>query len=358
MKKSRLLLLTFLLLGACQKPPHIQLPPPPVMLTEVQVEDIPAFIDTIGHFIAYNSVTVQAQVQGQLTGLFYQEGQLLNQGDLLFTIDSRPYQATLDKALGSLIQNQALFNYSKDKVARYAPLVQEEYVSQLDFDQYTYDMQSYQGAVDQSKADIYSAEINVGFCTIQSPITGICGKKLIDVGNIITDAGTDMLVINQISPLYVDFSIPERYFNEVLTLQRQKPLDIEIEIPNTPLRTTAVLEMIDNTVNAKTGQIALRGILPNEEMMFWPEQFVRVRLIMHRIPNSIMVPPEAVLEGIGGKMAWVVDKNNIATHRVIQVGIYYGGKVQVLSGLQPGDRVVTRGQLALRDGILVTVQNK
>ncbi len=358
--KTISLIFTFMLIliGGCskQEAPK-ENPPSPVRTASAQEKDIPYYIDTLGHFISYRSVTVQAQIQGELTGFYFNEGHKVNQGELLFTIDPDPYQAVLDKAVATLRQNEALYAYNKSRADRYSQLVGDDFVSKLDYEQYVSEMQNYAALINQDLAEIYSAEINVGYCTLAAPITGIAGKRLIDEGNIITDAGSDLLVINQIDPLYLDFSFPERYFDTVFQHQQMAPLKIEAYVPNTSLKTTACLQMLDNTVNPNTGMIGARAILPNPDTRFWPEQFVRIRIIVYMMNNTLMVPDSSVLPGPNGDLVWVVNSKSEVTPINVITGELFEGETQILSGLKQGDQVVTFGQLGLVKGHKVVVRN-
>ncbi len=351
-------ILTTLLTCGCSKKQVTQPPSPvPVDIFTVHPKNIPFFIDTLGHFAAYNTVTVQAQVQGELTGLYFEEGQHIRAGDLLFTIDKRPYQAVLDQAIATLKQNEAKLAYTRSRQERYSGLVEEDFVSKLQYTQFVTELESQEAIIEENRAEIDQAAINVGYCTLQSPISGYLGKKLIDVGNIITDVGTKMVVVNQVSPLYIDFSIPERHFEIVHRNQQQHDLLIEIFIPNTDLRTHARLQMIDNTINPSTGMIALRGVLPNEDHFFWPQQFVRIRLIVDEIKNALSVPPQAIVATSQGEIVWVVNDDQTVCIRHVDLGEEYDGEVHIIHGLKPGDKVVTKGQMQLRNGKKVKVDS-
>lgn len=360
MNKHPLILLTFLIFCiGCTKREKLTIPPPAPVSTAYSVKsDIPNYIDTIGHFAAFNTVTIQAQVQGELTGLYFKEGHKVCQGDLLFTIDQDPYLAVLDRAVAMLRQNEALYAYNKSRTERYSQLVQEDYVSKLDYEQYVSEMKNYAGLIEENLAEIESAEINLNFCTLKSPITGVAGKRLIDVGNVITDVGTEMLVINQISPIFVDFSIPERFFDVVYQKQQEEPLDVEITVPNTSLKAVAKLQMLDNTVNPNTGMIALRGIINNDESRFWPQQFIRVRLIVNIIKDATMVPPESVLPSSEGEIVWYVNEKGEADYVSVKQGEQYDNQVRIVEGLDPGVEVITSGQLGLFKGRKVSIKNK
>lgn len=347
----------FLLVSCQKKQPAISQAPVPVDVFRVYPKSIPFYIDTLGHFAAYNTVTIQAQVQGELTGLYFEEGKHVCANDLLFTIDKRPYQAVLDQAVATLKQNEAKLAYTRSRQERYSGLVEDDFVSQLQYTQYVTELESQEAIIQENRAEIDQAAINVGYCTISSPISGYLGKKLIDVGNIITDVGTKMVVINQISPLYIDFAIPERHFEIVHRNQQKQDLLIEIFVPNTDLRTQAKLQMIDNTINPNTGMIALRGILPNQDHFYWPQQFVRLRLIVDEIKNALCVPPEAIVSTSRGEIVWVVNDDNTVCPQLVELGEQYEGEVHVIKGLKPKDRIVTKGQMLLREGAKVQIDS-
>ncbi len=351
-----LFIVSLLFCGCSRKVKQAPPPPPPVTVLTTTAKNVPFYIDTLGHFAAFNTVTVQAQVQGELTGLYFEEGQPVNRGELLFTIDKRPYQAVLDKAVATLKQNEATLTYDLSRQERYSGLVEDDFVSKLQYTQYVTELESQEAIIQENQAEINSAAINVGFCSLTAPISGITGKRLVDVGNIITDVGTKMLVINQISPLFIDFALPERLFDAVHEMQQKDPLLIEVFVPNTSLVTHARLQMLDNTINPDTGMIALRGILANNDQLFWPQQFVRIRLIIDIMPNSIMIPPEAVVATSSGQIVWVVSDDETVCIQHVEIGEEYESELRVVKGLKTGQRIVTRGQLPLRPGIKVTIK--
>lgn len=355
--KTLLLCILSLTLISCEKKQSVEAPATPVTATAILSEDVPIFIDTVGHFIAYNHVMIQAQVEGQLLNYFFQEGTEVSEGDLLFTIDPRPYQAALDQAIAVYQKNLASLRFAEDTMIRYSTLVEDNFVSQLDFDKYVTDVDFYRATIKENIAEIEKAEINLGYCTIFSPITGVTGKRLIDQGNLITNAGSDLLVINQVSPLYIDFSIPERYFDKVALLQRKGTLNIEIVVPGADIKTEASLEMINNAIDEKSGMVALRGILPNKERLFWPGQFVRVHLILYVEKDALVVPTSAINIGQQGNFVWKIDKNNTVSAKYVKVGQRFDNKAVISNNIKAGDMVVTKGQLNLRPGKTVVIKN-
>ncbi len=321
---------------------------------------IPLMIQGIGHFVAYNSVEIKAQVEGYLMKLHFDEGQFVNEDDLLFTIDPRPYEANLEKAIAERVQALAKLQYAAEKVARYQTLLPDNYVSVLDFIKFQSDLADFEGVVMEKDAEIKLAQINLDFCYIKAPFPGITGKKLIDIGNLITNDGSSLLVVKQIDPIFIDFSLPERDFLKIARYFKDRGLDVEIEFPDHPNNTfTARLLLVDNEIKANTGMIPLRAQICNETALFWPGQFIRANLIVTYIDNAILVPESAVQIGQIGQYVYVIDKDKKAQLRKVSVGEQVGNQVQIVEGsVLPGELVITEGQLSVRPGIECNVTNK
>ncbi len=321
---------------------------------------IPLMISGIGHFVAYNSAEIKAQVEGRLMELHFQEGQFVNEGDLLFTIDPRPYEANLEKAIAERLQAVAKLQYAAEKVSRYQTLLPDNYVSTLDFIKYQSDMTDSEGMVMQKDAEIRLAEIDLDYCFIKAPFPGVTGKKLIDKGNLITNDGVSMLVIKQIDPIFIDFSVPERDFLKIARYFNDRGLDVEIEFPECPGKNfTARLLLVDNEIRANTGMIPLRAQIKNEDSIFWPGQFIQANLIVTYIENAILIPETAVQIGQVGQYTFVINKDHKAELRKVQVGEQVGDLVQIVNdSVKPGEIVITEGQLDVRPGIECKIANQ
>ena len=320
---------------------------------------IPMQIEGIGHFVAFNSAQIKAQVEGRLLRLHFQEGQFVEEGDLLFTIDPRPFEANLEKTIAEKMQAQAKLQYAAEKVARYQTLLPENYVSTLDFLKFQTDKLNYEGMVLQKEAEIRLAEIDLEYCFIKAPFSGITGKKLIDIGNLITNDGSTLLVVKQIDPIFIDFSLPERDFLKIAKYFQNRALPVDIEFPDHPKSTfTADLILVDNEINKRTGMIPLRAQMPNGEAIFWPGQFVRANLIVTYIENAVIVPELAVQIGQVGQYVYVIGRDNRAELRKVKVGEQVENYVQILEGVKQGELVVTEGQLNVRPGIEIQLKNQ
>lgn len=350
----------FLLFTACSSPPP---PPAPMHLVStehVQVADVPFYIDYIGHVVANVNVSVQSQVSGNLVAQYFTEGQVVKKGDLLLVIDPRPYQAALDQAKGALQQTLATLGYDQETTYRYAPLVKQEFISQLNYDQYVTNVKVDEATVIQNKAQIETAQINLGYCFIEAPMDCITGKLYVKPGNYVdASANTQLTVLNQIQPVLVDFYIPE---TDLLRIQeKQKKGDLKITVYPDPAHKYAFegkLTLINNQVDTNTGALLLEGTLPNEERLLWPGQFVDVRVILEEKQSALLVPNESVMIGQNGHYVFVITPDSTVETRYVKIGQRYSDSlVLITSGLTPNDQVVTEGQRNLYPGTKVTVKN-
>ncbi len=353
-----LLLCLFSFLG-CQKK---ELPKEmifPVKVTKPTIKDIQLTESYVGHIAPFVQVEVQAQVEGVLTGYYFTEGQDVKAGDLLFTIDSRPYLAQLEKAEAGLALSTANLRYAEDVLTRNAPLAKDDFVSQIQFDQYTTNVLTNQAAIQENEADITTAKINISYCNIHSPIDAVTGKLKIQVGNLIKNAEeTPMITLNQIQPIYAYFSVPQKDLPKIMKLHREGPLSLNTYLngdPSTPY--PGKLDLIDNEVDSQTGSILLRGVCPNEEKMLWPGEFIDVELITEEKKDAILVPTQAVSTGQKGKYLFVLRGNETVQLRWIKTGQQFGDMTLIEEGLEPQELVVTEGQINLSDKTRVEVKS-
>jgi multidrug efflux system membrane fusion protein len=349
--------LTALLLFSCSKkvePKKTYVPK--VKVATAEVKTIPVYIDGIGHTAAYNSAEIKAQVEGRLLKLHFEEGDEVQEGQLLYTIDPRPYEAQLDQMIAERMQNLAKMQYAAEKVACYQPLLPENFVAKLNYFQYVSDLAFYESAVLENDAEIRLAEINLDYCYIKAPFTGVLGKRLIDVGNLIVNDGKPLIVLNQIDPIFLDFTVPERMVMQLLKKQRQGELDVLIEFPEYKDQLFhAKLVLIDNMINSSTGMIPLRAEISNPDHLFWPGQFIRAKVILAHVENAVLIPEIAINFGQKGQFVYVITDKGIAEVKLIKLGQKQGGFVQVKEGLKGGEKVVTDGQINLLPGVFVEV---
>lgn len=361
MKRSYFYLIsTLCLLSACSKPPEPTPKPHIVSVTKPTIQDVPYYLDYPGHVEAYKTVDVQTQIAGELTGMYFEEGTPVKEGQLLFTIDSRPYRAALDKAEAALTQSIASLKYAEETAQRYSILAQEEFVAQLQYDQYLTNVLVDDATVQENKATVEEAKLNLGYCTIYSPMTAVAGKKQIDVGNYVTVAeNPSLIVLNQIDPVFTSFYAPD---TDLPTIQRYQRMHKDGLITYVYLNHDydhpyeGRLTLINNQVDESTGSIFLKATLPNGTCELWPGEYVEVKLILSTIKNAVLVPTQAVQVGQNGHFVFIVKQDMTAEMKNVSVGQIQGDHIVITDGLKGGESVVLEGQLNLSTGDKVEVQ--
>ncbi len=331
----------------------------PVTTATVTQKMVPVEVHAIGNVEAYSTVSVKAQVAGQIDKVFFRGGQDVKEGDLLFTLDSRPYQATLQQLEANLAREQAQLENAKAQAKRMEELFREGIVSQEQYDTFQTNADALAAAVRADQAAIEKAKIDLGYCTIRSPIAGRAGDLLLYPGNIVKANETNLVVLNQINPIYVTFSVPEQNLALVNRYSALGPLKVEAHIPEDPRPPSqGTLTFIDNTVDTSTGTIALKATFQNPATRLWPGQFVNVVLMLTTQPNALVVPSQAVQTGQTGQYVFVIGADLTAESRPVLTGSTVGGETVIAEGLQPGEQVVTDGQLRLVPGTKVEVKKE
>lgn len=355
-----ILLLALLVMVSCgekkKSPPEKK--PVRVEVTRVLSQTLPIYLEAIGHFTPYNTVEIKAQVEGVLEELHFIEGQKVAENDKLFTIDPRPYEAKKLKVLAEMKENIANLKFAEEKVERYANLVDQNYVSKLNYDEYVTNAEVLSAAILKNEAELALADINLNYCFIHSPIPGYTSKRLVDRGNLIVNDGKAMITINQISPLFIDFSVSERDFFRILKYQKEGALKVEARVSGYEDGSfMGELTLIDNHINQKTGMIPLRAILPNSNEVLWPGQFVKARMLLFEKQDALLVPQDAVNIGPKGRYVWVVGKDLRVHMAYITTGEELDGQIEILHGVEAGQTIVRNGQLTLRTDDEVTIVN-
>ena len=359
---SSALLILLTLFAACKKPEKKVMPPPVVRTTYPVIKTVPIWIQTTGHIDPIQDVDIQPQVDGQIIGLHYNEGDYVRQGDLLVTIDPRIYVADLHKAEAELIQNQALLAYAKDTASRNEPLVKDDFISQDNFDKLVSNVQMYEGAILENEAQMEAASVKVDYCTIRSPIDGVLGNQQVDMGNIATTNENQTLVtIKQIAPIWTIFGIPERHLTEVFKERQNHPLQVEL-YTDKPSKPYAVGELVfvDNVINKETGMISMKGLFKNENHLLWPGRYVNVRLITRHQPNTILVPSVAVQQGQDFDFVFTIDKSNKVHKKKVVTGLTQddGAMIMIEKGLKVDEQVIIDGVVNVYDGVTARILNK
>lgn len=329
----------------------------PVLVATALQKTVATRIHAIGRIEAYSTVEIKAQVNGEVTEVHFKEGQDVKKGDLLFNLDPRPFQAELAHAKAALAKDQAQEAQASADERRYQMLLNEKVGSQQQYDLAHATAASARAAVDADKAAVQTAELNLAYTIIRAPLDGRTGNLLVHPGNLVkANADTAMVVINQVQPVYVDFSLPEQRLSEVRSYMQDHKLTVHAAIPGQQTVEDGTLSFIDNAVDAKTGTIELKGIFSNSDGKLWPGQFVDATLILDERPNTVLVPSQAIQTGRDGSYVFVVDKSMKVEPRPIVAGEAYDGETVIESGIKSGETVVTDGQLRLMPGASVTIK--
>ena len=334
-------------------------PAVPVMVGKVSQKTIPVELRVIGSGEAYSTVQVKSQVDGQVERVYFQEGQDVKKGDLLFTIDRRPFEATLQQTQANVAKDAAQEKNAEAQAERNEQLFKEGIISKDQYDQFRTNADALKAAVRADQAAVENAKIQLGYCSVFSPIDGRTGTLMIHPGNVVKANDTALVVINQISPLYVDFSVPEQYLAEIKRFMAAGRLKVQASVSNDPLHPEGgYVSFVNNTVDTTTGTILLKGTFANPEKRLWPGQFVNVVLTLTSMPNAVVAPSQAVQTGQQGQYAFVVKDDHTVDLRPVVSSLTVGGETVIEKGLQPGDTVVTDGQLMLYPGARVEVKSE
>lgn len=325
--------------------------PPPVSVTVATVtrEAVPVRLRAIGNVEAYLTVAVKARVDGQIVAVNFREGEPVGKGDVLFRIDPRPYEAALRQAEANALRDRAARDQARSQEKRYQELLAKNFISKEAYAQIRTNAETAEATARASQAGLENARLNVEYCTIRSPLEGYVGKVLLQAGNLVRANDTNpLVVINQVRPIYVNFAVPEQYLPEIRKYNVTAPLQVDV-VPTDPAGPSASgqLIFIDNAVDPSTGTIRMRAQFANADAALWPGQFVNVSVRIYEEPEAIVIPSQAVQTGPEGQYVYVVGSESLVDVRRIRVRRADGERTIVASGLQPGERVVTRGQLRL-----------
>lgn len=350
-------LLAAALLASCGGARLGQAPPAPVTAVDAVVKDVPSVVTAIGTVEAYNTVSVKALVPGQLTGVHFKEGQDVRKGDLLFTIDPRPYQVALEQAKARLARDLAQLQSASAQEGRYADLVKKDFITEQQNDDARAAAESLKATVKSDQEDVEDARLNLEYCFIRAPMDGRLGTLLVQEGNLVKANDTQVLVtLNQITPVYVTFSVPEEALTQVRRASARRALAAEATLPaDTGSRFSGTLSFIDNAVNSSTGTILLKATFPNEDRGLWPGQYAQVKLTLEDLVGAVVVPAEAVQKGQQGDFLYVVKPDMTAEMRSVKTGQVLDGEAVIEDGVKGGEKVVVDGQLRLFPGAAVEI---
>ena len=389
-------LIPLVLLGCANKAAQapFERPPAPVSVTAAVAQDVPTYIDAIGKTAAREVVSIQPQVAGAITKIHFTDGANVRKGDLLFTIDPRPFEANLRQAQAKVSQDVALkkqaeanlaseiakANWGQVQVSRYSKLVEQGVVSQEQYGELRATQNSLDANVVNARAAVNSADesikvdtaavesakVQLSYCTIRSPIDGRAGQRLVDVGNVVNPGGSTtnnssssnsqpptnaLLVIERIDPIYADFTISQNSLAEVQQQMKANKLIAEVRLPEEPQSPViGQLTFLNNSVENTTGTVNLRATLPNSDHRFWPGRFVNIRLVLNTIHQAVLIPSSAPQMSAKGSFVYVVKQDSTAEQRPVTLGQRQGDLIVVESGVSAGEHVVTAGQLGVTPG--------
>lgn len=379
--------------------PSFDRPPAPVTVTAAVAQDVPTYLDAIGRTVAREVVSIQPQVSGRITRIHFTDGANVRKGDMLFTIDPRPFETNVKQAQANLtrdvaLKKQAEANLAKEianakwglaQVERYRLLVEQGVVPREQYEQLRANYDALRANVDAAKAAVRSADealkvnaaaiesakVQLSYCFIRSPIDGRAGQRLVDIGNVVNPGGSSgggsgnngsgsansLLVIERLDPIYADFTISQNNLTQVQQQMRQGTLSAEVRLPDSvdpPV--VGQLTFVDNAVQDATGQVNLRATIPNSGHQFWPGRFVNIRLVLSTIHQAVLVPATAPQMSANGSFVYVVKQDSTAEQRPVTLGQRQGDLIVVEKGVEVGERVVTTGQIGVTPGGKVAIE--
>ncbi len=339
--------------------PHAaaQTPAPgiPVTAGTVAAADVPVFLQGIGTVQAYNSVAIKTRVDGQIVNVLFKEGQEVKEGDPLFQIDPRPYQAALEQAQAAKQKDEAQLVSAQADLDRYSKLVGTGYQTRQSYEQQQAQVATLQASIKGDEAQISSAKLNLGYADVRSPIDGRLGAKLVDKGNLVRAGdNTALVTITEVKPIFVSFTLPQDSFDDIREQQKKAPLVVRAYgSDGKKLEAEGKLTLIDNAIDQATGTIRLKARFDNKDENLWPGEFVNVRLILSTRKGVATVPARTVQEGREGRYAYIIKPDSTVERRAVEVASIQDGIAVVTKGLTPGEQVVVDGQYRLTNGARV-----
>ncbi len=335
--------------------------PIPVQVVTVEQRPMPIYLTALGTVTPYMSVTVKSRVSGELLPVKFTEGQQVRAGQTIMTIDPRPYKAALDQAKGTLAHDQALLKNAQAEFKRYKALYDAGVTSKETMETDEANQGQYEGAIASDKAAVETAQLQLNWCYIQSPISGRIGLRLVDPGNIVTANTTNLVVINQFEPMAVDFTLPENQLPQVLhklAAEKRLPADA-YDRGDVQKIASGQLLTVDNQIDTTTGTDKLKAVFNNKDQQLFPNQFVNIHLILENRSNALVVPSAAIQTGMQGTFVWVVEPDAkgqmVAKNQHVDVEMVEGQLSILSNGLTVGQKVVVDGADKLRQGQIVTL---
>jgi multidrug efflux system membrane fusion protein len=345
------------LLGGSKGPPP---PPPavPVIAGTAAVQNVPVYVRGLGTVQAFQTVSVRTRVDGQITKVLFTEGQEVKTGDPLFQIDPRPFQAALEQAQAMKTRDEAQLQGAQLDLERYAKLLPTGFQTRQQYDQQLATVGQLKGSIAADQAQIDSAQLNLQYADIRSPIDGRTGARLVDLGNFVqAGQNTALVSITQIKPIFVSFTVPQEHLVDIRANQARSALEVEAYASDDKtLLSRGKLTLIDNQVDTTTGTIHLKATFDNADERLWPGEFVSARLVLSTRDQAIVVPAQTVMQGPQGAYIYVIKPDDTVERRPVQVASTQDNLAVVEKGLAHGERVVVDGQYRLTEGVKVNVR--
>ncbi|MDR2821195.1 MAG: efflux RND transporter periplasmic adaptor subunit [Desulfovibrio sp.] len=354
---QRFFLLVFFLLSACSGGEDTSSgpPPAPVHVAQVKRADVPRLLHMVGNVRSSATVGVKPRVTGEIQEIHFTEGQNVQEGQPLITIDPRPFEAVLREKQGLLAKSTAQLNKARDDMQRYGKLVGSGYVSREAYDKTVTEEAAFKATVQSDLAAVESAALDLSYCNVITPISGRVGALNVDKGNMVKTADASPVVtIDTLTPIYVVFSVPESHLSIIQERMRLEPVQVTAT-PTGGQKESGLLTLVDNTVDTRTGTIRLRATFRNEEQRLWPGQFVEVELPLGVARGALTVPTRAVQAGREGSYVYLVNNENRAAYRKVTVSFEHQGDSVVEGDIAEGDKVVVDGQVRLAPDVPVQI---
>lgn len=335
-------------------------PAVPVSATAVVAKTVPVRLHAIGNIEPYATVALKALIDGQIVSVHFAEGDEVKKGAVLFEIDRRPFEAQLRQAQANLLKDRALFDHATEQDKRNKDLLLQKFISPDAYGQIRTNTETAAAQLSADEAAIQSVRLQIEDCTIRAPITGYAGKIMLQPGNLVKANDTNSLVvINQVRPIYASFSVPEQELDAVRRYAANGELKVAASAPNSTRAPVAgKLTFIDNSTDVSTGTIKLKAEFANADKQLWPGQFVDVTLTLTQQANAIVTPSTAIQNGPDGQYVFVIKPDQTVELRDVKVARTEGDDTVIASGLVPGEKVVTVGQLRLAPGTRVTIDTR
>ncbi len=355
--------LILLIASGCSKeqaapaPARAAATPVPVIVSKVTLKAMPVQLTAIGNVGGY-TVSVEAQVAGEMLEVHFKEGDFVHKGQLLFTIDPRPYEAAFAQAQARLLRDKALAANSRAQAQRISKLLADGVVSPSDADASKSAADAAEATVVADEAEVKTAQLNLEYCKIYSPMDGRTGAVFVKPGNLVKVADVPIVVIKRLSPIPVDFNVPQEYLPDIKKYMAARPLRVEATVPNGAGRPEiGKLVFVDNNIDTTTGTIRLRALFDNSSNTLWPGLYVSTVMTLAEQSSATVIPSQAITAGQQGSFVYVVENDGTVAPRAVTSSRSVNGLAVIDNGLKPGETVVTDGQVRLVPGAKVQIKN-